>query len=93
MKLKAKDTLHVSSVKADNLVPGEEFEVPDDVGHQFVERGLAIRVGVYTRNEVAAIQKAADEQTVAKAEPGAPANKMEPAPANKAPVSRKRKGK
>jgi hypothetical protein len=44
MKLKANDTLHVSSVKADNLAPGEEFEVSDDFGRQLVERGLATEV-------------------------------------------------
>lgn len=41
MKFKAKDTLHVSAVKADNILPGEEFEVSDDFGRQLVERGLA----------------------------------------------------
>lgn len=44
MKLKAKDTLHVSSVKADNIAPGETFEVSDDMGRQLVERSLAAEV-------------------------------------------------
>lgn len=44
MKLKAKDTLHVSSVKPENLAPGEEFEVSEAVGRSLVERGLATEV-------------------------------------------------
>lgn len=71
MKLKANDTLHVSSVKADNIAPGEEFEVSDDSGRQLIEKGLATEV------------KAKVEK---KAEPPVE-NKMEPAPANKAPIS------
>lgn len=58
MKLYASDTLHVSSVKAENLLPGEEFEVSDADGEQLIKRGLASK--------------------------SAPANKMAPAPANKA---------
>lgn len=59
MKLTAIDTLHVSSVGPDNIAPGAEFEVSDDVGRQLIGRGLA---------------KAAKP----------PANKMQPAPQNKA---------
>jgi hypothetical protein len=44
MKLKAKDTMHISSVKAGNILPGETFEVPDPEGKQLVDRGLATRV-------------------------------------------------
>lgn len=44
MKLKANDTLHVSSVKADNIAPGETFEVADDTGEKLIERGLATEV-------------------------------------------------
>lgn len=32
MRLRAYDTVHVSSVKSENLRPGEEFEVPDADG-------------------------------------------------------------
>ena len=66
MKLKAKDTLHVSSVKADNLLPGEEFEVSDDMGRQLVERGVA--------TEVKATKAKAEPEHANKAEQ-APANK------------------
>lgn len=45
MKLKAKDTIHVSSVKADPIRPAEVFEVSDDTGKQLLDRGLATRVG------------------------------------------------
>lgn len=69
MRLKANDTLHVSSVGPDNIAPGEEFEVSADTGRQLVEKGLA--------KEVRA--KKAEE---AKSE-AAPLNKMDIAPANK----------
>lgn len=41
MKLKANDTLHVSSVKADNLLTGEVFEVEDSIGEDLIKRKLA----------------------------------------------------
>ena len=44
MKLKANDTLHVSSVKADNIAPGEVFEVDENAGKHLVARGLAAEV-------------------------------------------------
>jgi hypothetical protein len=44
MKLKATDTIHVSSVKADNILEGEQFEVSDAEGARLVERGLAVHV-------------------------------------------------
>jgi len=42
--MKAVDTLHVSSVKASNLLPGEEFEVSTLVADELEQRGLATRV-------------------------------------------------
>lgn len=74
MKLTANDTLHVSSVKADNLLPGEEFEVSDDMGRQLVEMGRATEV---------------KGRAAAKSEPAAPENKAAPPPENKAPISSK----
>lgn len=44
VRMKAVDTLHVSSVKADNLRPGEEFEAPQYVADDLEARGLATRV-------------------------------------------------
>lgn len=44
MKLKAKDTIHVSSVRADPIRAGETFEVNDSEGRQLVDRGLATKV-------------------------------------------------
>ncbi len=44
MKLKANDTVHVSSVKADNLLTGEIFEVEDSIGEDLIKRKLATRV-------------------------------------------------
>jgi hypothetical protein len=45
MKLTANDQLHISSVKADNILPGEEFEVSDLQGQSLIDRGLATEVG------------------------------------------------
>lgn len=44
MKLKAKDTLHVSAVKADVIQAGEVFEIEDGAGKSLVDRGLATEV-------------------------------------------------
>lgn len=44
MKLRALDTLLVSSVKSDNLKPNEEFEIDDAAGAKLVERGYAVEV-------------------------------------------------
>jgi hypothetical protein len=44
MKLRATDTIHVSSVKSDNIIEGEQFEVSDSEGKILVERGLAVEV-------------------------------------------------
>lgn len=62
VKMKALDTLHISSVQADNLAPGEEFEVSSAIADDLEERGLAKRVG---------------GKVEAKAEKAAPENKME----------------
>lgn len=45
MKLKAIDTLHVSSVGPDNIAPGAQFEVSDDAGQALIDRGLAKKAG------------------------------------------------
>lgn len=44
MKLKANDTIHISSVKAEAIRPGETFDVGDAEGKQLVDRGLATKV-------------------------------------------------
>ena len=44
MKLKANDQLHVSSVRAGTLRPGEEFEVGETIGKDLVKRKLATQV-------------------------------------------------
>jgi hypothetical protein len=68
IRMKAGDTIHISSVKADNIAPGEEFVVSTAVADDLEARGLASRVG---------------EAEEAKAEPE-PANKaVKAAPANK----------
>lgn len=74
VKMKAIDTLHVSSVGADNIAPGGEFAVDEDTARQLEERGLATRVKA----------KAAPAAPQNKMEP-APANKAAKAPAKKTP--------
>lgn len=79
IRMKANDTLHISSVKADNIGPGEEFVVSTAIAEDLEARGLAKRLG-----------KVADEAGEAKAEPEAPANKaIKAAPANKSSAKRK----
>lgn len=70
MKLKAVDTLHVSSVGPEPIRPGQTFEVEDGAGKSLVARRLATEVA----------EKKAEPDV--KAEP-APQNKAEPAPLNK----------
>lgn len=53
MKLKANDTLFISSVKSDNILPGEEFEVGEDQGNDLVKRGLATKVAPAPKNKMA----------------------------------------
>lgn len=44
MKLKARQQLHVSSVRADTIRAGEEFEVSEPIGKSLIARDLASRV-------------------------------------------------
>jgi hypothetical protein len=53
MKLKANDQLHISSVKADTIAPGEEFEVSDAEGSRLIEAGLASKVAAAPKNKMA----------------------------------------
>lgn len=71
MKLKAKDQLHISSVRADSLRPGEEFEVSDPIGRDLVKRGLATKVSGPKKGASSKKAQAAD-------------NKKAPSPDNKA---------
>jgi hypothetical protein len=53
MKLKANDTLLISSVKSDNILPGEQFEISDERGRDLVERGLATEVKTPAKKKAA----------------------------------------
>lgn len=44
MKLKALDTVKITSVSRDKLVAGNEFEVSDDIGAGLIARGLAAEI-------------------------------------------------
>lgn len=41
MRLRAKDTVHISAVQSDNLVEGDEFELEDAEGQKLIDRGIA----------------------------------------------------
>ena len=86
VKMKAVDTLHISSVGPDNLQADEEFEVAGYVADDLEARGLAVRV---TGEQEQSAETEAPEPE-AKAEP-APQNKMEAEPENKTTTTRKRK--
>jgi hypothetical protein len=102
MKLRALDQVHISSVQADSLRPGQEFEVTDDLGTKMLKSlpGQLARVdepfagkGDHDDNGTTggAKEPAPAEE---KAEPAAPENKaISAAPANKAQTKRKAKGK
>jgi chaperone required for assembly of F1-ATPase len=49
MKMKALDQVSISSVKADTLRPGEEFEVSDALGTELEKKELAVRVDGATK--------------------------------------------
>lgn len=78
--MKANDTLHISSVKADNILPGEEFEVSTAVADDLEARGLAKRG---KKAEPAPANKMAPE----------PDNKAEKPPLSALHVPAKAKGK
>ena len=69
MRLRAYDTVHASAVRAENIRPGEEFEIGDAAGEEL----LKAHPGLFA---------VVSGGTEAKSEP-APANKAEPAPENK----------
>lgn len=69
VKMKAVDTMHITSAGPDNIAAGETFEVNETEAKQLEDRGLATRVG---------------GKAEAKSESAAPANKAEAAdPDNK----------
>jgi hypothetical protein len=46
VRMRATDQLHVSTVKADSLLPGEEFEVSSGLAEDLEKRGLPVeRIG------------------------------------------------
>jgi hypothetical protein len=80
--------MHISSVKADSIRPGEEFEMSDAAGEDL----LKAHPDKFTRLDDSKAGEAKAEPD-AKAEPK-PQNKAEEAPPNKAdtaPISAKRK--
>lgn len=70
MRLRAYDTVHVSAARAENIRPGEEFEISDAAGEEL----LKAHPGLFARVSAGAAEKA---------EPVLPENKAEPAPENK----------
>jgi hypothetical protein len=76
MKLRAKDQLHVSSVQADSLRPGKEFEVSSAAGKELLKA------------HPNALEEVSNDEPEAEKAEAKPQNKAEDAPANKA-VTRK----
>jgi hypothetical protein len=96
MKLKAKDTFHVSSL-GDVIHAGQEFEAHDALGKELAEKGYAEVLEASTDTSAGADSTAPatpksvpEEELAEKIEPLS-ANKMEPAPANKRGPGRPRK--
>jgi hypothetical protein len=71
MRLRAYDTVHVSSVQAENIRPGQEFEISDSAGDDLLKAHPSL---------FAVVSRDAPEEKAAPA----PENKAEPAPENKA---------
>jgi hypothetical protein len=44
VRLKAKDTLNISAVKPENILPGEEFDMDGDAAQKLLDRKLVDRV-------------------------------------------------
>lgn len=58
MFLKARDTIHVSSVSSDNIIAGQTFEIDALAGASLIKRGLATEVGAAAvKSEPAALSK------------------------------------
>jgi len=58
MLLKARDTIHVSSVSSDNIITGQTFEIDALAGASLIKRGLATEVGAAAvKSEPAALSK------------------------------------
>lgn len=66
IRMKANDTLHISSVSADNIPPNGEFVVSGEIADDLEKRGLAKRLSE---------EKAEPAAPSNKAESAAPANK------------------
>jgi hypothetical protein len=100
MKLRALDQVHISSVQADSLRPGQEFEVSDDLGTKMLkslpgqlERADEPFAGKGDHDDNGKVGGAKEPAPAEKAE-SSPENKaISAAPANKAETKRKTKGK
>lgn len=58
MLLKARDTIHVSSVSSDNIITGQTFEIDALAGASLIKRGLATEVGAAAvKSELGALSK------------------------------------
>lgn len=60
MKVKVKDSIHISSVRSTNIRGGEVVDVGPSVGRQLVDRGLATMVREKKKAPAPANKKAAD---------------------------------
>jgi hypothetical protein len=69
MKMKAKDTLFISAVSSENILPGQEFEVSDAEAKRLEEAGLAEPAGGTKKAAAPENKKAAEPANKAAAKP------------------------
>lgn len=53
MKIKTKDQMHISAIRADTIPPDTVIEVSDEVGKSLIERGLATKLAPAPKNKMA----------------------------------------
>ena len=80
MFLKARDTIHVSSVSSDNIITGQTFEIDALAGASLIKRGLATEVvGAAVKSELGALSKS---ETAPKTKPQETPNVLSKSAAN-----------
>lgn len=80
MKIRALDQVHISSVQADSLRPGQEFDVADELGEKMLKSlpGHLARVDEPAPAPAEVPARKEKQPHPNKAKPAAPANKAKP---------------
>lgn len=69
VEMKAVDTLFISAVSPENILPGQKFKVSDDEAKRLEKAGLATRVGAAKAAAAPKNKKAAEPANKAAAKP------------------------